>query len=654
MKNYFRQLALFAVVFCLAQCDDKSFPEAAYPRIKTLPVTNVNSSGATFHASTIQPGTEEVVNRGFVWGTESTVTDNGERIDLGPGGGEFEAVATYGLVDGKTYYVKAFVKTTGFTVYGPSVQFKSGGSPGPEMISFAPMTGTWGDTVTIKGSHFSGVPLNNLVTFGGDRAYVIRSTESTIVCLVPDIKEAVPLTITVGTSQIKSADNFTLLAPIINSFSPQAATFGEFVTIKGIRFHPYTSQNGVMFGTEPAEVLAASTTELVVKVPSSIRKKESTITVASKGLNATSATTFAISAPLVTHLSVTKAKTGESLFITGNNFNIERGGTIVMFDGQEASIESATKTSLQVTVPNGAYAHRSFQIEVQVAEQSAFSSETFELQDAWLRTTDIPAYPGLYGATAFAVSGAAYVGLGANSDNSFWKFRPTEKDWTEVAAFPGGSRWKPATFVVGSYAYVGLGKGDTNQFWRFSPAANAWTPIANFPILNTSTQTVGFSAHGKGYVVTSDETDNFWEYNPSTNSWAKKADYPGVYLPQNYPTTGFVINNNIYVYSEDNSSSANLVYRYDPVTNAWSTVASPNYAGAATGETGFALNGKGYIRSDLYMFIYDPGIDSWEIEMEVNVPGHRDNSIAIDLDGKAYFGGRYYLTDWWEYDPEFD
>ena len=656
MKTYSNQLVLLIVVtFCLFQCDDKTFPEARYPRISTLPVTNINTTGVTFRATTLQNGTEEIVNRGFVWGDVATVFDQGERVDLGPGGGEFEAVVTRGLVKGSRYFVKAFVATTGTIVYGSPVEFESMGSLGPEIVSFAPMSGSWRDTVTINGANFSGVARYNTVMFGSTVAYVIKSTESMITCLVPDDLGASSsqLSVTVGNHKVTS-DNFTLLGPIITSFSPQTATFGDVLTIKGSRLHSYTSQNIVMFDSNPAEVLSASNTELLVKVPSSIRKKESIITVTTKESTGTSAQPFVVSAPVITTLSQTKGKTGESLTITGNNFNAEYGATTVLLDGQPAEISSATQTSLTLTIPNGPFIHRSFPIEVKVAEQSAFSPTPFELQSPWLRTTDIPVQSGIEGGVAFAVDGNGYVGLGYDNGSSFWKFRPTEKDWTPAAAFPGGPRWKSASFVIGNYAYVGLGEGSPSEFWRFNPTTNAWTSITSFPLINSSRQTVGFSAAGKGYVVTSDETDNFWEYNPSTNSWTKKSDYPGVHLPGEYPQTGFVVNDKVYVYSADEGSNPHSAYKYDPESDTWSSIASPNHIGSTSSETGFSVNGKGYIRSDLSMFIYDPVMNSWEIETNSDVSGRRSFSMAIELNGKVYFGGGYYMLDWWEYDPAFD
>ena len=127
MKICFIPFVLLSIVLVLLTgCNDQPFPEAAYPILETLPVTNVGPSGATFSAVTVQAGTEEVLNRGFVWSTHAGVTvQSGTRIDVGPGDGNFEAVLSSTLTNGTMYYVKAYVVTKGFTVYGPVQEFKN-------------------------------------------------------------------------------------------------------------------------------------------------------------------------------------------------------------------------------------------------------------------------------------------------------------------------------------------------------------------------------------------------------------------------------------------------------------------------------------------------------------------------------------------------
>ena len=125
-KILIRTALMLAGALFVLRCDDPTFPAAEYPRISTLPVTNVSSTGVTFHGDTVQDGKEETMNRGFVWSKEEPLTlEISDRIDLGPGSGKFEAEIVSGLSPKTIYYVKAYAITKNYTVYGPSVTFTS-------------------------------------------------------------------------------------------------------------------------------------------------------------------------------------------------------------------------------------------------------------------------------------------------------------------------------------------------------------------------------------------------------------------------------------------------------------------------------------------------------------------------------------------------
>lgn len=63
---------------------------------------------------------------------------------------------------------------------------------------------------------------------------------------------------------------------------------------------------------------------------------------------------FAQAQPTITNLSTTAASPGSTIVISGSGFNPLPGGNIVYFGAVKATINSATATSLNVTVPNGA------------------------------------------------------------------------------------------------------------------------------------------------------------------------------------------------------------------------------------------------------------------------------------------------------------
>jgi N-acetylneuraminic acid mutarotase len=342
---------------------------------------------------------------------------------------------------------------------------------------------------------------------------------------------------------------------------------------------------------------------------------------------------------------------GTTVQINGDNFNPTITGNTVLLGETPATVLSATRNLISIQIPEGIYRFRSFSISITVAEQTAYSSEVFTLQDAWIRKADVPnGQFGRYGATAFSINGMGYVGLGNGGvGNKFWRYNPSENSWTEVAPFPGGERAEAVSFVIGEYAYVGL--GGSNDFWRFDPASNNWSSIVDFPYAQFG---VGLSANGKGYIITQDETQNFWEYDPTADKWSQKIDFPGVSLPYVYPDAGFVIDENLYLYTSDNSTGPNQFYKYEFSTDSWIPRADVEDIGFSFGVTGFAINGKGYIRGGLFMYKYDPLSDSWITNLE-GAPGERALSIAFVINEKAYFGTSFYgAFDLWEFDPDFE
>jgi hypothetical protein len=83
--------------------------------------------------------------------------------------------------------------------------------------------------------------------------------------------------------------------PIISAFSPSEGFHGIFITISGMNFDPVPSNNIVCFGAVRAEVTAANSTSLTVKVP--VGTTYSPITLTINGLTAYSKEPFLVTFP---------------------------------------------------------------------------------------------------------------------------------------------------------------------------------------------------------------------------------------------------------------------------------------------------------------------------------------------------------------------
>lgn len=127
-KSVFKILTISVSLLLLVKCDNYEFPKSPYPRIETLSVVNISETGVTFQANIIQHGDLPIINHGFVWGITTNLSiDRAENIQLGATAelGNFEVDIKSGLSKNKKYFVRGFVATSDYIVYGEPVSFTS-------------------------------------------------------------------------------------------------------------------------------------------------------------------------------------------------------------------------------------------------------------------------------------------------------------------------------------------------------------------------------------------------------------------------------------------------------------------------------------------------------------------------------------------------
>ncbi len=97
---------------------------ANMPEVKTLAVTNkdIANGVATFNGTVVSLGDLGYTEKGFAYGIAHNPTiDNSKVTSSGEGTGDFFATASE-LVEGKTYYIRAYVTNSKGTVYGEEVE----------------------------------------------------------------------------------------------------------------------------------------------------------------------------------------------------------------------------------------------------------------------------------------------------------------------------------------------------------------------------------------------------------------------------------------------------------------------------------------------------------------------------------------------------
>ena len=231
----------------------------------------------------------------------------------------------------------------------------------PVITSFAPTKAGTGDTVTIKGYHFTGT---SSVSFGGDAATSFSElNDSTIVAIIGNGASGNIYITTIGGSGTGGTDSlagftFFIPPPSITSFSPTSATLASTVTIKGTYF---TGATAVSFGGDTASsfsVLNDSTITAVVGMGASGNVSITT----SWGTGSIAGFVYNIPIPTITSFSPAKGSVGSLITIKGTNFigtkAVSFGDTAAYFFVQNDSIIKATvgggaSGNVSVTTPYG-------------------------------------------------------------------------------------------------------------------------------------------------------------------------------------------------------------------------------------------------------------------------------------------------------------
>jgi hypothetical protein len=220
----------------LMSCEkDAAFTSKDYPFVLTGTPT-VKDSSVIFHAQILDRGTSGILHYGFVWGIhrDPTIQDNFVFLDPAIPEDEFQYELNAGLSEGEFYYVRAYILTNDYEVYGNGSFFVSRGSSTPVISGFSPDHGPKDTRVTIYGNQFGVNPSALTVKFGDHTAVVDSASANKIVAIVPEVKENERVSISVesGGQVIYSSDSFDIWFPWTHVSTFQTCEFLDMPVLK--------------------------------------------------------------------------------------------------------------------------------------------------------------------------------------------------------------------------------------------------------------------------------------------------------------------------------------------------------------------------------------------------------------------------------------
>jgi uncharacterized protein YhfF len=187
----------------------------------------------------------------------------------------------------------------------------------------------------------------------------------------------------------------------ITDFSPQSGSLGMQVTINGTAFGPTSSDNVVTINGAPATVASATSTQLVVTVPTGATSGP--LTVLSPSGSATSDLPFVVEmlAPTVIGFTPTIGLPGSSVTVMGSAFEPTAGQNTFILNATPGQVTAASTTALTVTVPTGVTSGR---LTVMTASGTAVSTEDFIVPPSPYGVDDVATAARIAAGTASIVS----------------------------------------------------------------------------------------------------------------------------------------------------------------------------------------------------------------------------------------------------------
>lgn len=151
----------------------------------------------------------------------------------------------------------------------------------PHIDSIQPKMGEPGSHVTIHGGVFSLVTEENKVSFNHKSATILSGTDSTLIAVVPQDAGSGPVTISVENRPGTDSVLFTYVIPppSIISVSPLSGAVGTEITITGKNFSSTSSKDTVVISGIQANVISATTTQIMASIPDKVTSGPVAVTV---------------------------------------------------------------------------------------------------------------------------------------------------------------------------------------------------------------------------------------------------------------------------------------------------------------------------------------------------------------------------------------
>jgi len=488
-----------------------------------------------------------------------------------PSNGENTITINSGLYVGRTYNYRAYILSGTEFFYGLEESFKSTGSVLPNFISLSPSEGDFREEVQLVVDQE--IIINSLndisIIFNDVKAYPSRVENNIIFLKVPYYsgnKEA-NIKVDYFGKIIQTSLKFDLLAPVINTVSPEEVNFGDEITITGSHFEDQNSQFlKVLVNDLEAIIVSRSSTELVAKIPNEVQKKNISIKVISNLQEVIKENIITMKSPKITDYATT-AYINDNLVLKGENFNPDYGKNEVYFENKKALLINGDANNLTVKVPSGAFSNWNPSIKVKISDELVSSNYPFSILDAAIKIKEdvdltIRGYQ--------LINNQIYVyGSDIYQPNELviYKYSPENNEFFDKKIVDLPSSISPRYVETATeYLYLYYNK-EGPDFYIINLVSGAMQQLPDFP---AAPRYMGQVASYGGAIYMGGGSTNstynninysdFYKFDITNNSWSQKPDLEyQKYKPIRYNVHA---NNNCFVLGEKTNTTLG-VYKLD-------------------------------------------------------------------------------------------
>lgn len=276
--------------------------------------------------------------------------------------------------------------------------------------------------------------------------------------------------------------------PAITSVTPLEGDYGVEVKIEGSRFSPEIEQNEVLFEGVKAEILSASNSNLIVKVP--VGATSGQITVIAGGESATSSETFV----------VTSGEWKEK-------------------DGLDVATDRHITYSFMI---NGKVYLHERQVVANGSPTTALFWEFDPQTNSWSQKTAI--HPDLHSTTTacWGTEDKGYI----LEQKKLWEYNPQTDEWNHIND-------APASFYIPDFTFYIKSENKTffiptgGKVYSYNMVSGDWNEEESVPFVFVNDDYNGLSASTDNTAYIGRENGEVWEYSFESGSgkWKKLPDH---------------------------------------------------------------------------------------------------------------------------------